>query len=125
MSGFGSGTGGLGKRGRMSIEFGTEDIDVAGEIDREAIARVIKANRSKFDRCYQMVLIEKPSAQGGLRMRWLISSNGKGRKAKSASNQIGSRTLANCVANVLERLNFPSPPSGQIPQVTYTFRFSL
>ena len=125
LSGRGSGRGGLGKRGRMSIEFGTEDIDVAGEIDREAIVRVLRLNQSKFDRCYQLTLIEKSSAQGGLGMQWLIASNGRGRKARAVNNQIGSKSLANCVANVLERLNFPSPPSGQIPKVTFTFRFSL
>lgn len=121
----GSGTGGLGQRGRMNIEFGTEDIDVTGEIDREAILRVLRVNRAKFNRCYQLGLIEKPSIQGGLGMQWLISSNGRGRRAKAISDPMGSKSLANCVAGVLERLNFPSPPSGQTPKVTFTFRFSL
>ena len=73
----GSGTGGLGQRGGMSIEFGTEDIDVTGEIDREGIHRGFEANLPKFNRCYQLGLIEKPSIQGGLGMQWLISANGR------------------------------------------------
>ena len=121
----GTGTGGLGKRGRMNIEFGTEDIDVAGEIDREAILRALRRNTSKFNRCYQKSLNEKPSIQGNLGMQWLISPSGRGRQAKAFDNQIGSNSLANCVAGVLERLNFPEPPSGQTPKVTFTFRFYL
>ena len=121
----GSGTGGLGKRGRMSIEFGTEDIDVAGEIDREAILQALKRNESKFQRCYQLSLNEKPSIQGGLGMQWLISSSGRGQRARAFNNPMGSNSLANCVAGVLERLNFPEPPSGQTPKVTFTFRFYL
>ena len=121
----GTGRGGLGKRGRMNIEFGSEDIDVAGEIDREAILQAIRRNQSKFQRCYQMGLNQKPSMQGKLGMEWLISPSGKGQKAKAFNNPMGSRILANCVAGVLERLNFPEPPAGQWPKITFTFTFYL
>ena len=121
----GSGTGGLGQRGRMNIEFGTEDIEVAGEIDKEAILQALERNKSQFQRCYLTSLNEKPSIQGNLGMQWLISSSGKGQKAKAIEDQIGSKFLVNCVAGVLEKLNFPEPPSGQVPKVTFTFRFYL
>ena len=121
----GSGTGGLGKRGRMNIEFRTEDIDVAGEIDRAAIFQALKRNEYKFQSCYQLSLNEKPSIQGELGMQWLISPSGRGQKARAVNNPMGSNSLANCVAGVLERLNFPEPPSGQTPKVTFTFRFYL
>ena len=121
----GRGSGGLGKRGRMNIEFASEDIEVSGEIDRGAILGVLKRNQSKFQSCYQTSLNQNPSAQGNLGMQWLISAKGRGQKAKAVSDPIGSSYLTNCVARVLERLNFPSPPSGQIPQVTFTFRFYL
>ena len=121
----GTGTGGLGERGKMSIEFSTEDINVTGSIDREAILRVIRQNQNKFQRCYQMSLNEKASLQGNLTMKWMISSNGKGRNARSVESEMDSRTLKNCVGGVLERLIFPEPPSGQIPDVRFTFRFYL
>ena len=121
----GSKTGGLGQRGRMKIEFGTEDIEVAGEIDREAILQALERNKSQFQRCYLASLNEKSSIQGNLGMQWLISSSGKGRGARAIEDQIGSKFLVNCVAGVLEKLNFPEPPSGQVPKVTFTFRFYL
>lgn len=121
----GRGSGGLGKRGRMNIEFGTEDIEVSGEIDRGAILAVLKRNQSKFSRCYQISLNQNPSAQGNLGMLWRISTRGRGRQARAVNDQIGNNSLVNCVANVLERLKFPVPPSGQIPEVNFTFRFYL
>ncbi|MCZ0932575.1 MAG: AgmX/PglI C-terminal domain-containing protein [Oligoflexia bacterium] len=121
----GSGRGGLGERGRMSMAFSTEDIDVSGEIDRGAILRVIKRNQNKFQRCYQLSLNQKASLQGNLTMKWMISGNGKGRNARAVESGIDSRTLKNCVAGVLEGLVFPEPPSGQIPDVKFTFRFYL
>ena len=121
----GTGEGGLGKRGRMNIEFGTDDIDVAGEIDRDAILQALRRNQSKFQRCYQGSLNQKPSIQGNLGMQWLISPSGQGRTARAFNNQIGSDYLANCVARVLESVNFSEPPSGQTPKVTFTFKFYL
>jgi len=120
----GSGTGGFGQRGRLSMEFSTEDIDVTGEIDREAIARVIRRNRSKFDRCYNQILNNTPSAQGKLKMEWRIAGNGRGTRARALSSGIDSGGLKRCVARVLESLIFPVPPRGQIPEVSFTFAFS-
>lgn len=121
----GTGSGGLGKRGRMNIEFGAEDIEVSGEIDRAAILAVLTRNRPKFERCYHISLNQNPSAQGNLEMQWRIATNGRGRQAKAANDQIGNSSLVSCVGNVLERLKFPVPPSGQIPEVNFTFRFYL
>ena len=121
----GTGTGGLGERGRLSMEFSSTDVDVTGEIDKNAILRVIKRNQPKFERCYQTSLNEKTSVQGNLSMKWVISAKGRGQNARSIESDIDSRTLKNCVANVLESLIFPEPPSGQIPEVRFTFRFYL
>ena len=120
----GTGTGSLGERGRLSMEFSTEDIDVSGEIDKEGILRVLTSNRSKFDRCYQVALNADSSIQGKLAMKWRISSSGRGRNALALTG-IKNNRLRNCVANVLDSLNFPPPPSGQIPEVRFSFNFTL
>jgi len=121
----GSGPGGLGQRGRLSMEFSTEEIDVVGEIDREAIARVIKRNRAKFDLCYQQSLNDEPSIQGKLLMKWRISSRGRGTGATALRSGIDSNSLKRCVGRVLNSLIFPVPTSGQIPEVTFPFSIAL
>ena len=121
----GTGTGGLGSRGRMSIEFSESDIDVDGEIDRAAILGVLRKNKVKFNNCYQYSLQQKTSIQGTLKMQWEILPNGKVRAVAPVSDNVGSKVLINCVAKTLRSLNFPAPPSGQIPRVAFPFVFSI
>ena len=120
----GTGAGGLGTRGRMSIDIGADDIDVEGTIDRDAILRVIFKNHRRFDHCYQAGLQGDASLQGNLKMQWQILSNGRVKGARALRDGVGSRRLANCVANVLRGLRFPIPPSGQIPRISFKFVFS-
>ncbi len=121
----GTGTGGLGSRGRMSIEFGEDDIDVEGEIDRAGILRVLKQNQVRFNNCYQISLQQQSSLQGALTMQWNIVSNGSVRSATPINDKVGSRTLSDCVSKILQRLNFPAPPSGQEARVAFRFVFSI
>ena len=121
----GTGTGGLGSRGRMSIDFGEDDIDVEGEIDRAGILRVLIQNKVKFDNCYQFSLQQQSSLQGSLKMEWQILPNGNVRSAIPIDDKVGSKSLSDCVSGILKRLNFPAPPSGQIPNVAFNFVFSI
>ena len=120
----GMGRGGLGTRGRMNIDIGTDDLDVEGTIDRAAILRVIFKNHRRFDHCYQASLQGNENLQGHLKMRWEILSKGQVRAAKAVQDGVGSRSLSSCVANVLKDLKFPVPPSRQIPRISFKFVFS-
>ena len=117
--------GDLGTRGQVNIDVGADDIEVEGEIDRNAILAVIRKNRNKFDRCYQFSLQKSSSLQGHLKMRWKILSNGQGSGAQVVLDKVGSSQLSNCMAQVLESLRFPAPPSGQIPRISFKFIFSI
>ena len=115
---------GLGNRGRMSIDIGTDDIDVEGEIDRAAILRVLRKNHRQFDHCYQFSLQGDNALQGPLKMQWNIQARGNVTSARAVHDGVGSAQLTHCVANVLKRLRFPTPPSGQIPRISFKFVFS-
>ena len=117
--------GDLGTRGQVNIDVGADDFEVEGEIDRNAILRVIRKNRNKFDRCYQFSLQKSNSLQGHLKMQWKILSNGQGSDAQVALDKVGSSQLASCMGQVLESLRFPAPPSGQIPRISFKFIFSI
>ena len=118
------GAGPLGSRGQISIEFGEDDIDVEGEIDRAAILRVIRKNEAKFNNCYHVSLQRKSSIRGALKLQWDIVANGKARSVRAVQDQVGSRLLITCMSRVLRQLNFPAPPSGQTPVVSFKFVFS-
>ncbi len=121
----GTETGNLGKRGRMSMDFSADDIDVEGEIDRAGIFRVLGENAVKFNNCYQFSLQQQSSLQGVLKMQWEILPNGNVRFPKAIDDRVGSKTLTDCVSTILKRLNFPAPPSGQIARVAFRFVFSI
>lgn len=121
----GVGEGGLGSRGRMNIEFGEDDIDIEGEIDRAGILRVIRANKVRFDNCYQRSLQQDSSIQGALKMQWNILPNGSVRAVSALEDAVGSSSLIRCVSETLKDLNFPAPPSGQIPRIAFKFVFSI
>jgi len=121
----GTGTGGLGTRGRISIEFSESDIDVEGEIDRAGILRVLRQNTVKFNNCYQYSLQQESSLQGTLKMQWEILPNGNVQSVSVVSDGVKSKILSDCVGRILKNLNFPAPPSGQIPRVAFPFIFSI
>ena len=118
------GAGPLGSRGQISIEFGEDDMDVEGEIDRAAILRVIRRNEAKFNNCYHVSLQREASLQGALKLQWDIRAGGRARAVKAIQDQVGSRSLISCMSRTLQQLNFPSPPSGQTPVVSFKFVFS-
>ena len=118
------GAGPLGSRGQISIEFGEDDMDVEGEIDRAAIFRVVQRNKAKIHNCYNMSLQSDSSLQGKIKLRWNILSGGKARSVRAVSDRVGSRRLVSCLSRVLGRLQFPSPPPGQTPVVSFPFTFS-
>ncbi len=118
------GAGPLGSRGQISIEFGEDDMDVEGEIDRAAIFRVVQRNKAKIHNCYNMSLQSDSSLQGKIKLRWNILSGGKARSVRAVSDRVGSRRLVSCLSRVLGRLQFPSPPAGQTPVVSFPFTFS-
>ena len=93
------------------------------KIDKSAILQALRKNQSKFQKCYKMALNKESSFQGNLGMQWLISSSGRGQRARAFNNQTGSSFLSNCLAGVLEKIDFPKPPSGQTPKIKFTFRF--
>ena len=105
--GKGGGKGGsLGSRGRVSINIGTDDIEVEGEIDKAGILRVIRRNRVKFDKCYQFSLQREASLEGMIKMEWQILSNGSVRAVKALQDGVGSDSLSNCMRRVLSRFAF-------------------
>ena len=116
---------GLGQRGELNIDIGTDDIDAEGEIDRAAILKVIRNNKIRFDRCYQFVLQQQSDLQGAIRLQWTILPDGQVRESRALEDQVGSSRLVSCISNVIRSLRFPQPPSGQIPRVSYKFIFSI
>ena len=114
-------------------------------LTKQAYLRVIKRKAHLFKKCYSNALYIKSGIEGELTMSWLISSRGIAKNARrigfysfpadnSEGKIIGGKIievkpksaeefLSNCISEALESLIFPEPPTGQIPDVRFTFRF--
>lgn len=121
---YGLGTGGIGKKGAVEINVGGQDADFVGTMDREAIRRVILANKRAIRACYERELQRSPNMYGKLVLQWNIEDKGRVTEAKVKSNSLGTKKVASCIISRLRTWRFPEPPPGTIGQVSYPFVFT-
>ena len=120
--GYGRG-GGLGNRGSVDLSFGTSAIDVEGNLDKDAIFRIVQAHKAQLARCHSSVLQNNPSIQGRVTVKWTID-NGVVTRVSIVSNASRSSQLARCVMGRLKNWKFPGVvPAGGVGVVQYPFVF--
>ena len=122
-SGYGSG-GNLGGRGGTNIEAGGAEEAFEGSIDREAIKRVVQRHLNQLRTCYKRALDKRPTAQGKVVINWTILSGGKVGRARTVSNEMNDSAMSRCMVSRLRSWRFPSPPDGQVGDITYPFVFT-
>ncbi len=115
--------GGLGNRGSVDLSFGTSEVDVEGNLDKDAIFRIVQAHKAQLARCHSSVLQNNPSIKGRIKVQWTIY-NGVVKNVSILSNGSGSKKLAQCIKARLKTWKFPGvvPPGGQ-GVVGYPFVF--
>lgn len=124
-SGYGTGgLGGLGKKGSVDINVEGSGAEFSGSIDKEAIRRVIIANKNSIRSCYERVLQRKPDMYGKLVLEWDIEEKGRVSRASVVSNSLGDDDVASCIINRLKTWRFPEPPPDQVGRVTFPFVFT-
>jgi hypothetical protein len=119
--GHGSNSGGVGG-GRGGMRGRTADVPsvkigqptATGDLDKAIIRRYVKRNIQKIQYCYEKELLAKPTLAGTVTVDFTIGSDGKVVKSKGA----GIPVVADCVAHVIQGIEFPKPKS---PTVTVTY----
>jgi hypothetical protein len=92
----------------------------AGGYDKQIIRRYIRRNISKIAYCYEKQLLAKPTLAGTVNVSFFINPNGT---VKTATGAGVDAEVANCVADVVNAIEFPAPPDGGGVQVNYPFTF--
>jgi TonB family protein len=123
-AGFGSGVGGLGKKGSAEVKIDTSAVSITGTIDRELIRRVIHANHGKFKYCYENELVRNPRLAGRIAVRFQINAQGAVTFASVDHSTMGNAAVENCVVARIRGLTFPMPQGGGAALVTYPFVFN-
>jgi hypothetical protein len=118
----GPGSGGPGGRVHKSTEPTTAmgQPTGSGDLDKSIIRRYIKRNLEKISYCYEHELLANPSLSGEITVGFFITPSG------SVQAPVGkgfSPVVANCVADVIGRIEFPRPSNGGGVQVNYPFNF--
>lgn len=121
---YGLGTGGIGNKGSVDIDVGGQEAEFSGTIDREAIRRIIQANKNSIRSCYERSLQRKPDLYGKLILEWDIGERGRVERTSVKSNTLGDDQVASCIMARIRELKFPEPPADQIGRVTFPFVFS-
>jgi biopolymer transport protein ExbD len=119
--GQGSGTGyGVGGRRSNGPSVTIGQPNSQGDLDKAIIRRYIKRNIQKIQYCYEKQLLVKPGIEGTVSTQFFIRPDGK---VETATARGVDTEVASCVADVIERIEFPKPRGGGGVQVNYPFTF--
>lgn len=120
----GYGSGGLGGKKNATIIAGGEGEEFLGNIDRDAIRRVINENRRQFQACYERVLNKRPDLFGKVSLQWDIDNDGRAQNVRVKGTTLNNAEVEQCMVNRLRALKFPDSPLGKLAAVTYPFVFN-
>jgi hypothetical protein len=107
--GHGSGTG-HNRTNPPHIRQGTTTVN--GRLPPEVIQRIVRQNYGRFRLCYEEGLRRKPSMQGRVVVKLVISANGNVTSTKADSSTLGDAPTDACITRAFANLSFPQPESG-------------
>lgn len=120
----GYGTGGLGSKGAVNINFEGQEAEFVGSLDKEAIRRVIREHRNEIKACYDRELNRNEDLVGKIVIEWTIVEKGRVGRAIIKNNEMTTDAVAKCVLARLKTWIFPEPPPNTEGLVSYPFVFA-
>jgi TonB family protein len=122
----GGGNVSLGNKGdaRVSgrVSAASPEVDSA-DVDREALARYIKARLTAIRGCYEKELKRNPTLKGKVVVRFNITPAGRASDIRIEENSVGSAEVGECIASLMRSWVFPFKPPDEVA-VQYPFLFT-
>lgn len=109
-------------RGRVD-PVGPERTRVVGGLDRDQIAKVIRANQNAIKYCYESALNQNPALAGKVAVSFVIGSAGHVTVAEVAESTLGNDGAEQCMLNRIRRWRFPEPKGGGEVTVNFPWMF--
>jgi len=91
-----------------------------GELDKAVVRRYVKRNIQKIQYCYEKELLAKPTLEGAVTTTFTITDAGTVGKTSATGVDV---TVAACVGNVIQGIEFPRPKGTGGVAVSYLFTF--
>lgn len=123
-SGFGKKGAGGGGSGRANVVVPPGDPVVSGGLTMQEVQAVIRANLNQIRHCYEQLLQRSPSANGKIKVKFVVDPNGRVSSASILSSTISDSVMTGCVTGHVSRWSFPKPRGGQAVNVSYPFVFN-
>ncbi|HZN91359.1 MAG TPA: AgmX/PglI C-terminal domain-containing protein [Myxococcales bacterium] len=92
-------------------------------VDREGLARYVKARLKAIQNCYEKELKRNPSLKGKVLVRFTITRAGRTGEVEIEENTMGNEAVASCIRTVIRSWIFPFKPEEDAA-VSYPFVFS-
>jgi hypothetical protein len=92
------------------------------DVDRNGVKTVVRERLPALKACYDKALRATPRLAGKVVARWSIDAEGKVTEFSWESDQLGSKTFADCARRVIEAWRFPPPKSAPVV-VSFPFVF--
>ncbi len=131
-----AGIGDLGTSGGGKVDLGAKkEVQVKGrvrdaapevessDVDRDALARYVKARLKAIQNCYERELKRNPQLKGRVMVRFSIKPNGRTSDIEIEENTLGNDAVGSCIRAVIRGWVFPFKPEDEVP-VAYPFVFS-
>ncbi len=118
---YGTGVGGLGKKGDRDINISTGNAVVMGSIDKELIRKVIQDHAAQIRYCYEQQLAVNPRLQGKVSIKWVINGDGSASNPQidGPGTSLEDAKVHECMMSRITTWAFPKPKGGGIAVITY------
>ncbi len=118
---YGTGVGGLGKKGDRDVNVATGPATVMGSIDKELIRKVIQDHAAQIRYCYETQLAINPRLQGKVSVKWIINGDGSASSPQidHSATTLEDAKVHECMMSRITSWAFPKPKGGGIAVITY------
>jgi hypothetical protein len=98
------------------------DTQISGRIPPQTIRRIVQQNHSRFRSCYEKGLLNNPTLEGRVGVRFVIGRDGSVSNVSNAGSDLPDPAVVNCVSRAFYDIGFPKPEGG-IVTVVYPIVF--
>lgn len=118
---YGTGVGGLGKKGDRDVSVSAGNAVVMGSIDRELVRKVIQDHAAQIRYCYEQQLALNPKLSGKVSIKWIINADGSatGAQVDGSATTLADDRVHDCMKARIQSWQFPRPKGGGIAVITY------
>jgi hypothetical protein len=120
---YASAAGRLAGRGSRVPRISSPTAEITGSLSKETVRRTIGLHVAEVRHCYTQALTSRPELQGRVVVQFVISPSGAVSRAVVKDSSLGDPRTAQCIADVVGRIDFPAPQGGLVV-VSYPFVLS-